>query len=225
MSTHQSEERALEFMRKELASERVPDLPWNDMERELMARLDDAPMTSHPRSLDARIDDVPVLSARNPRAQFVRVGFVVLAAAAAFALFWMSPLHSGKPIVISTAKPSVAAPASSHAPVAHPSPKLSSTNSAPALPTSASAAVPMRTITPNYVKSSFTRCVTLDKRYATSPAAKLKGEKLTVFLEPDGRIATIRFDAPLEATVMQCVFDALRAGRFVGTTGPITIPF
>jgi len=112
MSEHQSreraEERALEVMRKNLASERMPDLPWDKMERELMARLDEAPMTSQPRSLDARVDDVPVSYMRKPRMQFVHVGFVVLAAAAAFALFWLSPLSSGQSIVMSTAKPSVA---------------------------------------------------------------------------------------------------------------------
>jgi hypothetical protein len=48
---NRAEERALEAMRKELASQRVPELPWDDMERELLAKLDEAPMTSQPRSL------------------------------------------------------------------------------------------------------------------------------------------------------------------------------
>jgi hypothetical protein len=197
MSTNSSEERALEVMRKELASERVPDLPWDDMERSLMARLDEAPMTSQPRSLDARVDDVPASSVRHPRMQFVRVGVVVFAAAAAFALFWISPLHSGKPIVISTATPSV----------------------------SAAAEVPPRTITANDAKAAFMTCVATDKRYGNDPAEKLKGEKLVVFLESDGRVATIRFDSPVEHSVMPCVFEALRPGRFVGTTNPVTIQF
>ena len=227
MSANRSEERALEVMRKELASERMPELPWNDMERELMARLDDAPMTAQPRSLDARVDDLPALSTRNPRAQFVRVGFVVFAAAAAFALFWMSPLHSGKPIVISTATPSVAAPASSNAPVARVSPEINRANSAsaPQPQTSASAEAPTHTITSADVRASFRTCVPLDKRYGSVAKPKLKGEKLVVFLEKDGRIATIRFDSPLKPTVMECVFDALRSGRFVGTTSPFTIQF
>lgn len=227
MSTNRSEERALEVMRKELASERVPDLPWDDMERALMARLDEAPMTSQPRSLDARVDDVPVSSVRNPRLQFVRVGFVVFAAAAAFALFWISPLHSGKPIVISTATPSVAVPASTNASTERVSPKVPATTPAPIpqSPASASADAPTRTITASDAKSAFLTCVALDKRYGKTPATKLKGEKLVIFLEPDGRIATIRFDSPLEPTVMQCVFDALRSGKFVGTTSPVTIHF
>lgn len=225
MSNHRSEERALEVVRKELAAERVPDLPWDKMERELMARLDDAPMTAQPRSLDARVDDVPVLSLRHPRAQFVRVGFVVLAAAAVFALFWMSPLSSGKVIVISTATPSVVAPATSNAPAARVSPQIPSVKTAPApqLQPSVSAEAPTRTITSADVRKSFSKCVVLDKRYRTP--AKLKGEKLEVFLEKDGRIATIRFDSPLEPTVMQCVFEALRPGRFAKTKSPVTIQF
>jgi hypothetical protein len=227
MSNHRSEERALEVMRKQLASEPVPDLPWNDMERDLMARLDDAPMTSQPRSLDAQIDDVPVFSSRNPRAQFVRVGFVVFAAAAAFALVWMSPLNTGKVVVISTATPSVAAPATSNAPVDRVSPEIPSANTAavPQIPPSASAEALTRTIKSADVRKAFTKCVVLDKRYGTVAKPKLKGEKLQVFLEKDGSIATIRFDSPLEPTVMQCVFAALRSGRFVKTKSPVTIQF
>jgi hypothetical protein len=220
MSTNRSEERALEVMRNALVSERVPDLPWNDMERELMARLDDAPMTSHPRSLDARVDDVPVLSTRNPRARFVRVGMVAFAAAAGFALFWISPLHSGRLIVISTATPSVAAPASSNAPVERVSSEIQDPNRVPVADE-----LLTRTITSTDVRASFSSCVALDKRYGSASAPKLKGEKLEVFLEEDGRIATIRFDSPLEPSVMECVFDALRSGRFVGTTSPVTIQF
>jgi hypothetical protein len=227
MSNNRSEERALEVMRKQLASERTPDLPWDDMERELMARLDDAPMTSQPRSLDARIDDLPVLSTRNPRAQFVRVGFVVFAAAAAFALFWMSPIHSGKVVVISTATPSVAAPGTSNASGDRVSPETPSatTVSSPSPRASASAEGPTHTITSADVRKSFSKCVALDKRYGTASKPKLKGETLEVFLEKDGKIATIRFDSPLEPTVMQCVFEALRSGRFVDTKSPVTIQF
>lgn len=226
MSNQRSEERALEVMRKQLASERTPDLPWDDMERELMARLDDAPMTSQPRSLDAHVDDVPVLSTRHTRAQFVRVGFVVFAAAAAFALVWISPINSGKVVVISTATPSVAAPAVPNVPD-RVSPEIPSghSTSEPLLSPSAAAEVPTRTITAVDVRKSFTTCVALDKRYGTVAKPKLKGEKLEVFLEKDGRIATIRFDSPLEPTVMQCVFEALRQGRFVGTKSPVTIQF
>ncbi len=227
MSIQRSEERALEVMRKQLASEPVPDLPWDKMERELMARLDEAPMTSQPRSLDARVDDVPVLSMHNPRAQFVRVGFVVFAAAAAFALVWMSPINSGKVVVISTATPSVAAPASSNAPVDRVSPEVPTEKAAPVPQVQPSAAheVPTHKISAVDVRKSFTTCVALDKRYGTTAKPKLKGEKLEVFLEKDGRIATIRFDSPLEPSVMQCVFEALRPGRFVGTTSPVTIQF
>ena len=223
MSTHRSEERALEVMRKQLASERTPDLPWDKMERELMARLDDAPMTAQPRSLDASVDDIPMLSTRHPRAQFVRVGFVVFAAAAAFALVWISPINSGKVVVISTATPSVAAPAVSNAP-ARVSPEIPST-SQPLPHSSVAAEVPTRKITAADVRKSFTTCVALDKRYGTPSKPKLKGEKLQVFLEKDGRIATIRFDSPLEPSVMQCVFEAIRQGRFVKTKSPITIQF
>lgn len=227
MSNHQSEERALEVMRKELAAQNGPELPWDKMERELMARLDDAPMTSQPRSLDARVDDVPVSSIRAHRFPFVHVGFVAFAAAAAFALFWMSPLHSGKPIVISSATPPVAVPASS-ANFAEPvQPKTPVTNppAVPAPSSSAAAEPPPRTIQAKDVKAAFLGCVSLDKQYAKNPAAKLKGEKLEVFLEPDGRVATIRFDSPLDANVMQCVFSELGSARFVKTTKPVTIQF
>lgn len=225
MSTNGSEERALEVMRKELASERVPELPWDDMERALMARLDEAPMTSQPRSLDARVDDVPIASVRNPRLQFVRVGFVAFAAAAAFALFWISPLHSGRPIVISTATPSVAVPATANVEQVSPKKTAAKPIEVPQSPASASMEAPPRTINAKDVKSAFMTCVAQDKHYGKAPAKKLKGEKLVVFLEPDGGIATIRFDSPLEPTVMQCVFEALRSGRFVGTTSPVTIQF
>lgn len=225
MSTDQAEERALEVMRKELASERMPDLPWDDMERELMARIDDAPMTSQPRSLDARIEDVPVSSVRDPRTRFVQISFAVLAAAAVFALFWMSPLHSGKPIVIKTATPSDPAPASS--PEVDPTTPESSTTNAPApqLPTAPSTDGPTRTITSKDVTSAFKSCIAQDKHYGTAFAAKLKGEKLTVFLKSDGRIDTIRFDSPLEPKTMPCVFDKLRTGRFAKPTGTLKIRF
>jgi hypothetical protein len=225
MSTQQSEDRALEIMRKELASERMPDLPWDKMERELMARLDDAPMTSQPKSLDARVDDVPVSSVRHPRKQFVQVSFVVFAAAAAFALFWFSPLHSGKRVVISTASPSVVTPASSYAPDEHLTPKAPETNVAPQPVLSSSADVAPWNLAQSDVKSAFSMCVKMDKNYRTNTAAKLKKEKLTVYLEKDGKIATIRFDSPLEPQVMQCVFETLRGGRFVGATKPFTIQF
>lgn len=227
MSTQQSEERALEIMRKELASERMPDLPWDKMERELMARLDDAPMTSHPKSLDARVDDVPVLSVRNPRKQFVQVSFVVFAAAAAFALFWFSPLHSGKQVVISSAKPPVVAPASPNTQVEPQTAKTPATNPAPAPQpvVSSSADVAPWNLAQSDVKSAFSMCVKMDKNYRTNTAAKLKKEKLTVYLQKDGKIATIGFDSPLEPQVMQCVFETLRGGKFVGATKPFTIQF
>lgn len=230
MSRHQVEERAseraLEVMRKELAAERLPDLPWDSMERDLMARLDEEPMTSHPKSLEAHVDDVPASYVRNPRSQFVRIGFVVMAAAACFALFWMSPLHSGKRVVISNASPSVATPETSnfHDPMVAPqkptpvqAPVTSAETPAPEPPT--------HTIAAKDVKAAFSTCVALDKRYAGPAAAKLKGEKLMVFLEKDGGIATIRFDSPVEQQVMHCVFDKLRSGKFVGTKGPVTVQF
>jgi hypothetical protein len=225
MSTQNSEERALEIMRKELASERMPDLPWAKMERELMARLDDAPMTAHPKSLDARVDDVPISSVLNPRKQFVQVSFVVFAAAAAFALFWFSPLHSGKRVAISTASPSVGAPASSYAPIEPTTPNAPETNPAPKATVPPSADVPPWNLAQSDVKSAFSMCVKMDKNYRTNIATKLKGEKLTVYLEKDGKIATIRFDSPLEPQVMQCVFETLRGGKFVGATKPFTIQF
>lgn len=40
MSTNEPEERALEVMRKELAAEETPSLPWDAMERELLAKLE-----------------------------------------------------------------------------------------------------------------------------------------------------------------------------------------
>lgn len=226
-SEQRAEERALEIMRKELAAERMPDLPWDSMERDLMARLDEAPMTSHPKSLDARVDDLPVSSVRNPRTQFVRIGFVVMAAAACFALFWMSPLHSGKPVVITTASPSVAAPDPSN----FPDPLVSPQKPVPAVePPATSAEVappepPPRVIGAKDVRAAFSSCVALDKRYAGAAASKLKGEKLMVFLEKDGNIKTIRFDSPVEQQVMHCVFDKLRSGKFVKTKGPVTIKF
>jgi hypothetical protein len=129
--------------------------------------------------------------------------------------------------VISTATPSVAAPASSNAPVDRVSPAIPSAKTIPVpqVPPSVSAEAPTRTITSADVRKSFTKCVVLDKRYGTLSKPKLKGEKLEVFLEKDGRIATIRFDSPLQPTVMQCVFEALRPGRFVKTKSPVTIQF
>lgn len=219
MSTDRSEERALEVMRKELASEPVPDLPWADMERSLLARLDEPPMTSHPRSLDAHVDDVPVSSLRFVRMPFVRIGYVALAAAAAFALFWFSPLHSGKPLVISQASSSSPVPATPQVSADGLPPKVP----APQSPAPASTEAAPLTITPKIVRASFSSCIARDKRYGS--AAKLKGEKLVVFLEPDGRISTIRFDSPIDRSVMECVFEDLRSGRFVGTTSPVTIQF
>lgn len=225
MSTPQSEDRALEIMRKELASERMPDLPWDKMERELMARLDDAPLTTIPKSLEAHVDDVPVSSIRNPRKQFVQVSFVVFAAAAAFALFWISPFHStdrGTPKVASS---SVVAPGTSYAPDEHVAPKAPETNVVPQPVVSSSADVAPWNLAQSDVKSAFSMCVKMDKNYRTNTAAKLKKEKLTVYLEKDGKIATIRFDSPLEPQVMQCVFETLRGGKFVGATKPFTIQF
>lgn len=227
MSTQQSEERALEIMRKELASERLPELPWDDMERELMARLDDAPITSLPRSLDARVDDVPNSYVRDPRSQFVRISFVVLAAAACFALFWFSPLRSGESVVISTATPSVA-PASPSIDASQVSPEVPPANAANISPQpapSATVEAPTRTITADDVKLAFFKCVEQDKRYGKNAAAKLKGEKLTIFLEPDGRIASVGFEPAIEQNVMACFRTDLRSGRFVGATQPVTIRF
>jgi hypothetical protein len=185
-----AEERALETMRKELASQRVPDLPWDDMERELLAKLDEAPMTSHPRSLDAPVVDVPVASVRNPRTQFARIGFLGLAAAASFGLFWMAASRTRGPIVVSTASPR-----------------------------------DMRTLTMNDVKSALSECVSLDKPHEGSATRPAEDRKLTVLLEADGHVSTIRFEPPLGASVEKCVFESLRSGRFVQATGSVTVQF
>ena len=196
MSTSRSEERALEVMRKELAAEPVPELPWNKMERELLARLDEPPMTSHPRSLDARIDDVPVPSVRHlPQRRFARAGAFVLALAAAWTLFWISPLRRGESIVVSTASPGGSV-------------------SPPALATPIEG--PSRELTVGSVKAALSKCRSGDK-----PS---KG-KLTISLEADGQIDTVRSEPPLEPAVMQCLLAALRAGKFPPNDGPITITF
>ncbi len=44
-------------------------------------------------------------------------------------------------------------------------------------------------------------------------------------LDADGAVSSVRFDPPLEPPFMRCVFDALRPGRFVGTSGPVSVPF
>jgi hypothetical protein len=93
----------------------------------------------------------------------------------------------------------------------------------PSVPVAPEAA--LHTITSAEVRRTFSKCVVRDKRYSSAGAPKLKGERLEVFLEPDGRIATIRFDSPLEPTVMECVFAALRSGRFVGRKNPIILKF
>lgn len=196
MSTSRSEERALEVMRKELAAEPVPELPWNKMERELLARLDEPPMTSHPRSLDARIDDVPVPSVRHlPQRRFARAGAFVLALAAAWTLFWISPLRRGESIVVSTASPGGSV-------------------SPPALATPTEG--PSRELTVGSVEAALSKCRSGDK-----PS---KG-KLTISLEADGQIDTVRSEPPLEPAVMQCLLAALRAGKFPPNDGPITITF
>jgi hypothetical protein len=226
MSTHESEERALEVMRKELASERPPELPWDQMERDLMARLDDAPITSLPRSLDAHVDDVPNSYVRDQRAQFVRIGFVVLAAAASFAIFWFSPLHSGKSMVISTASSPVATE-SPHvaAPPVFPEVPTANTVQAPQPLPSVAVEPPTRTMTADDAKAAFLKCLELDKHYGKAAADKLEGEKLTVFLGPDGRMTSIGFAPATDSKAMACFRDDLRAGKFVGATKSITIQF
>ncbi len=227
MSTQESEERALEVMRKELASERMPELPWDDMERDLMARLDDAPMTSLPRSLDARVDDVPNSYVPDVRSQFVRVSFVVLAAAACFALVWFSPLMRGPSAANSAATPPVEAPVSTEAPTTLVSPDVPKTDNAPKPQPSPAITVeaPLRTLTADDVKKAFLKCVELDKHYGKAAAAKLKGAKLTVFLEPDGRVARIGFDPAIDVKAMECFREDWRSGKFVGKTNPVTIRF
>ena len=63
------------------------------------------------------------------------------------------------------------------------------------------------------------------ERELNDAAAKLKGEKLTVFLKADGKVDSLRFDSPIEPKVITCVFESLSSGRFVGTTKPLTIQF
>ena len=46
-----------------------------------------------------------------------------------------------------------------------------------------------------------------------------------VSLDEEGAVSSVRFDPPLEPPFMRCVFDALRPGKFVGTTGPVSVPF
>ena len=82
-----------------------------------------------------------------------------------------------------------------------------------------------RDLKSNDVKLAFSKCVELDKRYGKNAAAKLKGEKLTVFLKADGKVDSLRFDSPIEPKVITCVFESLSSGRFVGTTKPLTIQF
>jgi hypothetical protein len=185
-----AEERALETMREELASQRVPDLPWDDMERELLAKLDEAPMTSQPRSLDAPVVDVPAASVRNPRTQFARIGFLGLAAAASFGLFWIAVSRTRGPVVVSTASPPVT-----------------------------------RTLTTNDLKSAVSLCVSSDKPQEGSATRPAEDRKLTVLLEADGQVSTIRFEPPLGASVEKCVFESLRSGRFFQTSGSVTIQF
>lgn len=226
MTTYGSEERALEAMRKELATERVPDLPWDDMERELLAKLEEAPMTSHPRSLDARVDDVPVASVRSPRPQFARLSFVVLAAAASFGLFWMAVSRNRGPIVISTASPSVTAPAASISSA----PSVSQEIPSPApMPVehkeSEPAPTPPRALTTNDVRAALSVCVPSNKPNSPTGARPAKNRTLNIQLAADGRISKIRFEPVLGASVNQCVLDSLRSGRFVGKTGSITIQF
>ncbi|MDI1436557.1 FecR domain-containing protein [Polyangium sorediatum] len=48
---------------------------------------------------------------------------------------------------------------------------------------------------------------------------------VTVSLDTEGAVSSVRFDPPLEPRFMQCVFAALRPGKFVGTSGPVAVPF
>lgn len=48
---------------------------------------------------------------------------------------------------------------------------------------------------------------------------------VTVSLDEEGAVSAVRFDPPLEAPFMQCVFDSLRPGKFVGSSGPVVVPF
>ncbi|MDC3959100.1 FecR domain-containing protein [Polyangium jinanense] len=48
---------------------------------------------------------------------------------------------------------------------------------------------------------------------------------VTVSLDPEGAVSSVRFDPPLEPQFMQCVFNSLRPGKFLGTTGPLAVPF
>nr|WP_240807883.1 FecR domain-containing protein [Polyangium spumosum] len=48
---------------------------------------------------------------------------------------------------------------------------------------------------------------------------------VTVSLDEEGAVSSVRFDPPLEPPFMQCVFDALRPGKFVGASGNLSVPF
>ena len=75
---------------------------------------------------------------------------------------------------------------------------------------------PSRQLTVGSVKAALSKCRSGDK-----PS---KG-KLTISLEADGQIDTVRSEPPLEPAVMQCLLAALRAGKFPPNDGPITITF
>lgn len=58
------------------------------------------------------------------------------------------------------------------------------------------------------------------------PSVRLSvASTVTVSLDPEGAVSSVRFDPPLEPRFMQCVFDSLRPGKFVGTNGPVAVPF
>ncbi|HVK67639.1 MAG TPA: FecR domain-containing protein [Polyangium sp.] len=48
---------------------------------------------------------------------------------------------------------------------------------------------------------------------------------VNVSLDAEGAVSSVRFDPPLEPRFMQCVFASLRPGKFVGTSGPVSVPF
>ena len=48
---------------------------------------------------------------------------------------------------------------------------------------------------------------------------------VNVSLDVEGAVSSVRFDPPLEPRFMQCVFASLRPGKFVGTSGPVSVPF
>jgi len=75
------------------------------------------------------------------------------------------------------------------------------------------------------VQSSLASC--FERHYGSAdPSVRLSvSGKVMVSLDEAGSVSSVRFDPPLEAPFMNCVFSSLKPGRFSEVGAPISVPF